>query len=804
MAKGQRAPLLKSLRTLMSRVGVIRQHSSDALDEDSTLNAVRRPSIPPLAIVALSLWGGCAGSYALGFYCDRAFLLPAIIVAFALAVLAVFALAWGVPSAISLLVIGFAIGCALGLSATLAYESKAGLAASSALQTWTFTASEDAKQGDYRATVRASARSQADGEQHTVSVTLPKGKGDIFYGDVFTATTSLSKPRETAAERFYLQGVDAVSSPGSIERVGNSHSIGGSLAGIRTTAVNLLDGEDDANALCQALVCGYREQLRGSDLYASCKAVGVAHLVAVSGAHLSITCGMIAAALQFLRTPRRLSLAIQLMVLSCYLVLTGMPVSALRAAAMAIVGMLSFLARRRRATLSALGACIIAIVALSPQSSVSVSFFLSAMSTLGIIVLMPLFASWLSAVPLISRIADSLALTLAAMVTTTPFSAALFAQLPLISPIANLVVAPLFTLALSASLLCTVASLTVPAVAVVALPCAAGCASLLTCAINAFAHVPFACVPASLSVPWGLALSLLGPLLLWIWWPHFSASTLFAMGSFACAVAIALVVVVPLLKPSAIVMLDVGQGDAFLIRSKGSTLLIDTGNHDSLLLEALARQGVFHLDAVLVTHADDDHCGSLPALGDVVTTDNVLIAKDAITCGCASCEHLITSATSLVGEDGIRPIAVGDTISCGEFTLKVLWPHEFHDEGGNGDSLCLLASLATETGTWTAFFCGDAESEQLQAMIDEGALGDIDLYKVGHHGSKAALTEDVVQVIRPEISLVSVGATNRYDHPAPQTLVLLAEVDSRVFQTDEMGDVSCEFSNDRIRVTTLG
>ena len=257
----------------MSRVGVIRQHSSDALDEDSTLNAVRRPSIPPLAIVALSLWGGCAGSYALGFYCDRAFLLPAIIVAFALAVLAVFALAWGVPSAISLLVIGFAIGCALGLSATLAYESKAGLAASSALQTWTFTASEDAKQGDYRATVRASARSQADGEQHTVSVTLPKGKGDIFYGDVFTATTSLSKPRETAAERFYLQGVDAVSSPGSIERVGNSHSIGGSLAGIRTTAVNLLDGEDDANALCQALVCGYREQLRGSDLYASCKAL---------------------------------------------------------------------------------------------------------------------------------------------------------------------------------------------------------------------------------------------------------------------------------------------------------------------------------------------------------------------------------------------------------------------------------------------------------------------------------------------------------------------------------------------------
>ena len=786
------------------KVSVLGQHSSDTLDESCPQGSAKRPSMSPLTILALALWGACAGSYTLGFHCAREFLVPFIVVACVVFALAVFALVRGAPPTLAVLALGLVIGCALGFSATLSYEAKANQAIASPVQKWVFTAEEDARQGDFGATVRAVAYSASSGEEHAVSVTLPKGEGDIFYGDSFSATCALSQPREASAERFYLQGIDAVSSPEAIEQLDNLRSVGDVLANVRKSVIALFDGQGDVGALCQALVCGYREQLRESDLYAACKTVGVAHLVAVSGAHLSITCGMIASVLQVVRTPRRFSLAIQLAVLSIYLVLTGMPISALRAAAMAVVGMTSFLARRRRATLSALGACIVVIIAISPQSSVSISFFLSAMSTLGIIALMPLISSWLSAVPIVRRIAEPLALTLAAMVATTPFSAALFSQLPLVSPVANLVVAPLFTLALTVSLVSSVASLAAPVVAPLALPFANGTAFLLAQAITIFAEIPFACVPVSLSVSWGLALSIAGPLLLWILWPQLTGETIFAMGSAACACAIAFVVVVPLLRPSEIVMLDVAQGDAFLVRSKGSAILIDTGNHDTLLKEALARQGTFHLDAVLITHADDDHCGSLQALDGVVAIDSVLVAHDAVTCDCESCESLIKSASSVVGSANIEPLAVGDTIACGDFSLKVIWPHGFSDEGGNADSLCLLASLATSVGTWTALFCGDAESDQLKEMIDEGALGDIDIYKVGHHGSKAALTESVVETIRPEISLVSVGKGNRYGHPAAQTLSLLDNVGSHVFRTDEMGDVSCEFSNDGIRVTALG
>lgn len=444
------------------RASVLGQHSSDTLDDPCDQGSVKRPSMPPLTILALALWGACAGSYTLGFRCAREFLVPIIIAACILFVITIFAFMRGAPSTLAVLVLGLVIGCALGFSATLFYEAKANQAIASPGQKWVFTAEEDARQGDFGATVHVVAHSESNGEEHAVSVTLPKGESDIFYGDSFSATCALSQPREASAERFYLQGTDAVSSPGAIERLDNSRSVGGVLANVRKSAIALFDGQGDVGALCQALVCGYREQLREADLYAACKTVGVAHLVAVSGAHLSITCGMIASALQVVRTPRRFSFAIQLAVLSIYLVLMGMPISALRAAAMTVVGMTSFLARRRRATLSALGACIVVIITISPQSSVSISFFLSAMSTLGIIALMPLISSWLSDVPIVRRIAEPLALTLAAMVATTPFSAALFSQLPLVSPVANLVVAPLFTLALSVSLMGSVASLAAP------------------------------------------------------------------------------------------------------------------------------------------------------------------------------------------------------------------------------------------------------------------------------------------------------------------------------------------------------
>ena len=127
-------------RRLRMRASVLGQHSSDTLDDPCDQGSVKRPSMPPLTILALALWGACAGSYTLGFRCAREFLVPIIIAACILFVITIFAFMRGAPSTLAVLVLGLVIGCALGFSATLFYEAKANQAIASPVQKWVFNA----------------------------------------------------------------------------------------------------------------------------------------------------------------------------------------------------------------------------------------------------------------------------------------------------------------------------------------------------------------------------------------------------------------------------------------------------------------------------------------------------------------------------------------------------------------------------------------------------------------------------------------------------------------------------------------
>lgn len=167
-------------RRLRMRASVLGQHSSDTLDDPCAQGSIKRPSMPPLTILALALWGACAGSYTLGFRCAREFLVPLIFVACVLFTFAIFALMRGAPPTLAVLTLGLAIGCALGFSATLSYITKADQVIASPVQKWVFTAEEDARQGDFGATVHVVAHSESNGEEHAVSVTLPKGKRHIL------------------------------------------------------------------------------------------------------------------------------------------------------------------------------------------------------------------------------------------------------------------------------------------------------------------------------------------------------------------------------------------------------------------------------------------------------------------------------------------------------------------------------------------------------------------------------------------------------------------------------------------------
>ena len=112
---------------------------------------------------------------------------------------------------------------------------------------------------------------------------------------------------------------------------------------------------------------------------------------------------------------------------------------------------------------------------------------------------------------------------------------------------------------------------------------------------------------------------------------------------------------------------------------------------------------------------------------------------------------------------------------------------------GNGDG---------ETDA-TALFLGDAEKEELKAMLSEQRMASIDIIKVGHHGSKNGITAAEAERLHPEIALIGVGKHNRYGHPSEEVLNIFQEIGCTVFRTDEQGDIACSLNAENVSVHTM-
>lgn len=849
-----------ALEAFAATLGVGAPGSAAALGMEAAASpAPVRPAVPPVLLCGLGLWGTCAVLYA----ASMSWVHEVLLLAFAAGALGVAIAVVGLwrrgARAAWCLLLGCALGACCSAGGAVQMQERTESAQLAGLQPYRFELLEDARAGSYGSS--ALARTWLpDGSACSVLLRFSENV-EARYGDVVVANVSLSAPAASQEERCWQSGVAAAANVSAWSDGGDAGGAKGALLAVRNAAVDAIlqqegsgrepspegdagsvavagasttsgeregvasdsspasssgsleDGdvfgaESRARAILAALVCGYRGNLSGSDTYEDFKTAGLAHLVAVSGAHFAVVGALALALLRACGLSARASFGAQGLLMAGYLVVSAVPISALRAALMACCGLLSFAARRRPASANALGVCIVALVAANPATAVSVSFVLSAASTLGIVFFASLFGGWLGRwAPALPQVfSDALAVTAATWVTSLPISAALFSQVSLVSPAANVAASPLFGVVCAAGMLGAVVAVALPAASGLALAPGLLGSELLCLVAKVAAIVPFAAVPADVGMVFAVGASVVLSWALWRFWPQPSARSAACVGAAGLACALAVGVFAPRLAGTEVVMLDVGQGDAFLVRSHGVTVLIDTGNRDQLLREALARHGIFRLDAVVISHADDDHCGSLDTLASVVEVGRVCMAADALECPCASCAELREDAAALVGEDGLVGLEVGNALQVGSISLLAVWPYEFADEGGNGDSLTLLASADANgdgAADATALFCGDAEAEQLAAMIEAGSVSHVDLLKVGHHGSKAALTPELASALSPSLALVSVGEGNRYGHPAQTTLDTLEEAGASVLRTDVAGDVSCKLNAGGIRVSTL-
>lgn len=665
---------------------------------------------------------------------------------------------------------------------------------------YAFELSEDAKELTFGSQLIATISSGPQAGKRVMLFT--NEKVELYSGDVLEADCVLSAPKEEYLAYYDQKNIAFSGSVSGFQASENSTLLSPSYQ-LRKQLLAVIGMGSDEQTLLRAILLGERTGLFDASFYHSIKVAGLAHLVAVSGAHLVIVTGFVTLLLKKLRVPRKLSVALQTLFLVSYVVLVGFPVSCIRAAIMSGVTLFALLAKRRSSSISALGITVMAMVAFDPSVVYQLSFQLSVAATLGIVVFMPLLNEWFQDLfPFVPQFArESISMTLAALVFSLPISAAQFSLVPLLSPLANIVATPYLSLLLMMGFAVMLVAPFVPGLL--------GLLSVVTSGLiaffQAFESIPFASIPISTTMSFAFPLALGLAALSWVWWPRPSQHK---RAVAACSVVLSALVIVCCLFLNAgargdrVVMLNVGQGDSFAFISRGKTLLVDTGNEAEMLYAALARNGISKIDAVLITHPDDDHCGNLQALGGVVEVDQVFIAEGLDEIGDAGAKDFVSLVRNMVGEQKVVELNRGDTVQLGMFTLHIIAPVQVEHEGGNEDSICFNMHIDCDGDgvvDWRGFFCGDAEAEVLEELNEEHLLEPVDLYKVGHHGSLKAITPELARVLSPKVSLIGVGK-NSYGHPTDDALNALESVGSEIYRSDQDGDVVCTFSPDTITV----
>lgn len=534
---------------------------------------------------------------------------------------------------------------------------------------------------------------------------------------------------------------------------------------------------DPARALIAGIVCGHSSELRAQPAGDWFSVTGTAHLIAVSGSHLAIVGFVIEGLLQKTRCSRGVQRALLAVTLVAYAAFTGASPSAVRACCMVAATLVANGAGRRRHGLSALFVTMSIFVLLRPTVLFEMGFQLSCTSVFAILCFCQYatFASGELGVP--PGVASILSVTLCSQLATLPITIPAFGTFSLIAPLANAVIGPVVSVLLAVSVVlvpCSIVPLLRPWVLIVPILAA-------RCAL--FFEQLFAAIPgASVSVPpdsvWVYVVPLSLAALL-VWWPRPRARPM-AVG----LLFLALAAVVPYVywdrfAPPSVTILDVGQADAILIRQGDTVALVDCGL-DERVVTALVRNNVHHIDAVFVTHWDEDHWGGLPDVLEQFSVGTIAVAANALQD--APAEVLNRTGVSY------RQIALGDVVYIGAFRARVMWPFESVDGEGNEDSLVLLLSYAQEGKSLRMLLTGDAELDQEREFVQK--VGDIDVLKLGHHGSKVSVDGELLDVLRPELSIASAGEGNRYGHPSDACVDAVREAGGAFACTIEHGDIT--------------
>ncbi len=239
--------------------------------------------------------------------------------------------------------------------------------------------------------------------------------------------------------------------------------------------------------------------------------------------------------------------------------------------------------------------------------------------------------------------------------------------------------------------------------------------------------------------------------------------------------------------------LDVGQGDSTLIRIKSKNILIDTGGNinfnisKNVLIPYFRSSGVKKIDYLILTHGDYDHMGEAINL-----VENFKVEKVIFNCG--PYNDLENELIEVLDKKKIKYYSYIKELNVDNNKLHFLQTKEYDNENENSNV------IYTKLNGYKFMFMGDAGVEKEKDILEKYNVSKIDVLKIGHHGSKTSSDKNFIDEMNPKYSVISVGKNNRYGHPNKEVLNNLDN--SKIYRTDINGSIMFKVKNNKLQVET--
>jgi competence protein ComEC len=615
--------------------------------------------------------------------------------------------------------------------------------------------------------------------------------------------------------------------------------------------------------LATGILIGIKERV-SADVAADFATTGLSHVVAISGWNIALVGGVVGGLLAAAGMGRRGRSILVVLAIAAYTLLSGASASVVRAALMGGVAIAARASGRPGTASVALGLAVWLLVLAEPAMAEDIGFQLSVTATAGLLAWGDRISGWLRSlgggrVP--GWLAETLGVSLAAQLATLPLVLFHFGRLSLISPLANLLVAPLVAPAMVVSLLGLLggAAMAIGVPALVLAPIALA-GRLVLGGMIAIAHVLAGVPHASVTLPSPLDLGAAAAAAGLVAFAvrrgtgrpgrdvsrppdapppmpaprdeagpgrvpaagdrpgsrpdaaHRRPAPALVIGvGVAALVFVGAAAVAGRSEPRlTLSVLDVGQGDAILVQGpSGTRMLVDGGPDPDRLLTVLDERlppWDRRIDLVVLTHPHEDHVAGLALLMERYRVGR--IAENGML-GAGPGDAAFRERLRAEGRLTAR-LAAGDTLRLDGVSILAWWPERgtvparAPDDGRAINDTSVVLDL--RHGTRRFLLMGDVEDDVDPRLVAAGIgeAGRVDLLKVAHHGSRTASTAAFLAAIRPRVAVASAGTGNRYGHPAPSTMERLEAVGARALRTDLDGTVTISTDGRDLRVERSG